>query len=101
MVNIKFPKDCQKNCPHFHTWDMSVDDWTCVCDLLKMQIDDCDMDFKWAYCPLKDVERIMDEKSRAFIFGERLKDAPEIPQMTKEQMEECINETEEYIPKDS
>jgi len=50
----KFPKDCDRNCPHYHAWDMSVDDWTNACDLLKVQIDDCDMDFQWMYCPLKD-----------------------------------------------
>ena len=50
----KFPKDCDRNCPHYHAWDMSVDDWTNACDLLKVQIDDCDMDFQWMYCPLKE-----------------------------------------------
>ena len=38
------------------TWDLSIDDWTSVCDLLNVQIDDCDMDFQWMYCPLKDGE---------------------------------------------
>ncbi len=41
-MNRLFPKDCDKSCVHFHTWDMSVDDWTCVCDLLCIQIDECD-----------------------------------------------------------
>ena len=50
----RFPRDCTKECPHFHTWDLSIDDWTSVCDLLKVQIDDCDMDFNWMYCPLKE-----------------------------------------------
>lgn len=31
----RFPKDCwEKKCPHFHYWDMSIDDYTCFCDLL-------------------------------------------------------------------
>lgn len=50
----RFPRDCTKECPHFHTWDLSIDDWTSVCDLLKVQIDDCDMDFNWMFCPLKE-----------------------------------------------
>ena len=56
MANKRFPQDCTTECPHFHAWDMSVDDWTCVCDLLKVQIDDCDSDFQWMYCPLKNGE---------------------------------------------
>lgn len=52
MSDTKFPKDCTRDCPHYHSWDMSVDDWTNVCDLLKVQIDDCDTDFNWMYCPL-------------------------------------------------
>ena len=56
MSDKKFPKDCTRDCPHYHSWDMSVDDWTNVCDLLKVQIDDCDMDFNWMYCPLAEQE---------------------------------------------
>ena len=56
MSDKKFPKDCPRDCPHYHAWDMSVDDWTNACDLLKVQIDDCDMDFKWMYCPLVEQE---------------------------------------------
>ncbi len=56
MSDKKFPKDCERDCPHYHSWDMSVDDWTNACDLLKVQIDDCDMDFKWMYCPLAEQE---------------------------------------------
>lgn len=48
---IIFPRDCSRNCPHFHTWDMSIDDWTSVCDLLKIQIDDCDMNYRYEICP--------------------------------------------------
>lgn len=49
---IRFPKDCwNKNCPHFHCWDMSVDDFTCVCDKLKKQVDACDEDFSFLVCP--------------------------------------------------
>ena len=41
-MSKQFPKDCNKDCPHFHTWDMSIDDYTCVCDKLGIQIDECD-----------------------------------------------------------
>lgn len=52
-MNKKFPKDCPHTCPHFHAWDLSIDDWTCVCDKLGVQIDECDMDFIWLFCPLE------------------------------------------------
>lgn len=52
MANKRFPRDCTTDCPHFKTWDLSVDDWTCVCDKLGVQIDECDMDFFWRYCPI-------------------------------------------------
>ena len=48
---IIFPRDCSSRCPHFRTWDMSIDDWTSVCDLLKIQVDDCDLDYKYEICP--------------------------------------------------
>jgi hypothetical protein len=46
-----FPRDC-RSCPHYHTWDMSVDDWTSVCDVLHIQVDDCDSDYIKYKCPL-------------------------------------------------
>jgi len=39
------------------------------------------------------------KKPTVFIFGERKKDAPSEPQMTREQMEKCIRETEKYVRK--
>lgn len=51
-MNKKFPKDCPYTCSHFHAWYLSIDDWTCVCDKLDVQIDEYDMDFKWMFCPL-------------------------------------------------
>ena len=37
-MDERFPKDCwKKNCPHFHTRDLSIDDLVCTCDLLKIQ----------------------------------------------------------------
>ena len=57
MADKKFPQDCPNDCPHFRAWDMSVDDWTCICKKLNVQIDLCDSDFKWVYCPLKDDEQ--------------------------------------------
>ena len=56
MIDKRFPRDCTDKCPHFHAWDMSVDDWTCVCDLLGMKIDECDVDYKWEICPLNEGE---------------------------------------------
>lgn len=61
MSNKKFPRDCTADCLHFHTWDMSIDDWTCVCDKFGVQIDECDMGFNWMFCPLKENE-IFDRK---------------------------------------
>lgn len=52
-----FPLNCTTECPHLHTWDMSVDDWTSVCDILKVQVDDCDGDFIHYRCPLDCDER--------------------------------------------
>lgn len=37
-----FPKDCTKDCPYFHCWDLSIDDYTNVCDKLGVQVDDMD-----------------------------------------------------------
>lgn len=47
-----FPLDCTTDCPHYKTWDMSVDDWISVCDILKVQVDDCDGDYIRYRCPL-------------------------------------------------
>ena len=52
----KFPLDCSFKCPHYHSYDLSIDDWTCVCDKLNVQIDECDTDFKWMFCPLDNNE---------------------------------------------
>ena len=48
----RFPKDCWgKRCPHFHVWDMSIDDLCCLCDLLGKECDACDEDFSYLRCP--------------------------------------------------
>lgn len=50
-----FPKDCWgKQCPHFHVWDMSVDDLCCCCDLLGEECDACEEDFSYFRCPLEE-----------------------------------------------
>lgn len=53
MKKLIFPRDCwSAECPHFHAWDMSIDDYTCVCDKLMLQVDACD---EWMFgraCPL-------------------------------------------------
>ena len=49
----RFPNDCwEKKCPHFHVWDMSIDDLCCACDLLKKQCDACDGDYCLLLCPI-------------------------------------------------
>lgn len=52
---IRFPIDCPSDCLHLNSWDMSVDDWTYVCDKLNVQIDGCDTFSKWILptCPLE------------------------------------------------
>ncbi len=52
----KFPQDCPVSCPHYRRYDMSVDDYTNICYKLGRQIDDCDQDFEWEYCPLDEKE---------------------------------------------
>ena len=55
MAQIKtFPMDCTTKCPHYKTWDMSVDDWTSYCDILEVQVDDCDGDYIRYRCPLEE-----------------------------------------------
>lgn len=41
-----FPKNCTKECPYYRCWDLSIDDYTNVCDKLHVQVDDYD-----AYSP--------------------------------------------------
>lgn len=53
----RFPMDCTPECPHLRTWDMSVDDWTSVCDILNVQVDDCDGDIIRYRCPLDSDKR--------------------------------------------
>ena len=49
-----FPKDCwNKGCEHFHTWDMSVDDLVCACDVLNKECDACDEDYSFVRCPVE------------------------------------------------
>lgn len=47
----KFPMDCSKDCPHYHCWDLSIDDYTNVCDKLGVQVDDMDA-YGQFYIPL-------------------------------------------------
>ena len=52
----RFPKDCwKKECEYFHAYDMSIDDFVCSCDLLKIQCDECDKDYSFVKCPLDEV----------------------------------------------
>jgi len=60
----RFPKDCwNKNCEHFHVWDMSVDDLCCACDLLKRECDACDEDYSFLICPLEEKREDFQKKS--------------------------------------
>ena len=49
---IRFPIDCPNDCPHHKQWDLSVDDYTHYCDLLKVQMDEFDYGFApFLVCP--------------------------------------------------
>lgn len=48
---ICFPRDC-KYCQYLNRYDMTVDDFTNICIVNGMQIDDCDNHFKIFPCPL-------------------------------------------------
>ena len=53
---IRFPIDCPNDCPHHKQWDLSGDDYTHYCDLLKVQMDEFDYGFApFLICP-KEVE---------------------------------------------
>lgn len=56
-MSCKFPHDCPHDCPHLTRYDLSIDDWSSYCDLLKVQIDDCDMDFQFEYCPKENKDK--------------------------------------------
>lgn len=45
-----FPKDCPKECKYLKSWDLSIDDWTHVCEKLHIQTDDYDC--LSPFCPL-------------------------------------------------
>lgn len=63
MMADRFPKDCwKKNCPHFHTRDLSIDNLVCTCDLLKIECDACYEDFCLYLCPLSNEIKERDEK---------------------------------------
>lgn len=42
MSSKYFPKDCEETCPNFRRWDLSIDDYTNVCEKLRIQVDDMD-----------------------------------------------------------
>ena len=56
-MSRQFPIDCPNECPYHRQWDLNVDDWTHVCDKLKVQMDEMDY---WPsihpFCPLSDEE---------------------------------------------
>ena len=54
----RFPIDCPIDCPNHKSWDLSIDDWTHVCTMLNIQIDDCDCGFTGLLplCPIAESE---------------------------------------------
>ena len=71
----RFPKDCWgKNCPHFRTVDMSIDDLLCACDILQAKCDACDEDFCFLLCPLSEhplTDQSWDELEKRLRGGRR------------------------------
>ena len=49
-----FPKDC-RGCEDLISYDMSIDDWTNICKINHMWIDDCDEDYKSYRCPKEEL----------------------------------------------
>lgn len=47
---VWFPVDC-KNCEDLIRYNRGIDDLTNICKVNNMQIDDCDIDFRWSRCP--------------------------------------------------
>lgn len=41
-MSKQFPKDCPNDCPYLEQWDLSIDDYTSVCNKLHVQVDDMD-----------------------------------------------------------
>ena len=62
MANKRFPHDCQ-GCKHYVHYDMSVDDWTSICDYMHTQVDDCDSDNMWCYCTLSEQQKEDEENA--------------------------------------
>jgi len=63
----KFPKDC-KDCPYYTYYDMSIDDYTSICEINGMHIDDCDTHFQSFECPNVIKPRKMEIKCSGFKF---------------------------------
>ena len=57
--SMRFPIDCPADCPHHIRWDLSIDDYTHVCNLLNIQIDEYDCGFPGMLplCPIERKER--------------------------------------------
>ena len=90
-----FPKNCTKECPYYHGWDLSVDDYTNVCDKLHVQVDDCD-----AYgpfyvpilCPLDEKE----DRSEEEIMSEQIEFSVTFEHFAKWVASEIFDEDWEY-----
>ena len=55
-MSKRFPYDCKKECQYYRCWDLSIDDYTNVCDKLHIQVDDCDAYSPFyipRFCPLE------------------------------------------------
>jgi hypothetical protein len=54
----RFPNGCfRKECPHFKSWDIGIDDVYYYCDLLKVECGIYDNEFGTYECPLSDVSK--------------------------------------------
>lgn len=47
---VWFPTDCD-GCEYLERYDINIDDYTNICKINNMQIDDCDVGFQWHRCP--------------------------------------------------
>ena len=53
-MNKRFPIDCPLDCEFHKMWDLSVDDYTHVCEKLGKQMDECDYGYgMFLLCPME------------------------------------------------
>ena len=53
-MSRRFPIDCPLDCEFHKMWDLSIDDYTHVCEKLGKQMDECDYGYGiFLLCPLE------------------------------------------------